>query len=192
MNHSRHHEQTPARRPGRPGRRAVPVRTAARAIAVASAAASLLAAALAPAPALAQPVRGATEAAPASERVHQGLAAPTIETAISAAESKKGTPYGWGGTGPHTFDCSGLVQWSFRQAGVELPRIAHDQVAAGTRIPYSRARRGDLVYWSDRGGYVYHVGIYLGRGRMIDAPESGDHVRERDVFHYNLGGAVRL
>ncbi|MCY9787386.1 C40 family peptidase [Nocardiopsis sp. EMB25] len=186
MSHSRHHEQIPACRPGRPGRQAVPVRTAARAIALATA--FLLAAALAPAPALG----AAAETAPPSDRVHQRLSAPMVETAIRAAESKKGTPYGWGGTGPHAFDCSGLVQWSFRQAGVELPRIAHDQVAVGTRIPYSQARRGDLVYWSDSGGYVYHVGIYLGRGRMIDAPESGDHVRERDVFHHDLGGAVRL
>ncbi|MEV2275817.1 C40 family peptidase [Nocardiopsis sp. NPDC049922] len=188
MTHSRHHEQIPACRPVHPGRQAVSVRTVVRTLRVTVATVSLLAAALAPAPALAH-------AAPApaggtADRVHQALPWSAVETAIRAAESKKGAPYAWGGTGPNTFDCSGLVQWSFRQAGVALPRIARDQAAAGTRIPYSRARRGDLVYWTHGGGDVYHVGIYLGGGRMIDAPESGDHVRERDVMAE--AGAVRL
>lgn len=121
-----------------------------------------------------------------------GLPSSTIEKAISAAESKKGTPYRWGGTGPNGFDCSGLVQWSYKQAGVSLPRVAHDQVKAGTRISYSEARRGDLLYWSRNGKPAHHVAIYLGDGRMIDAPRTGDHVRERAVTRQNLAGAVRL
>ena len=121
-----------------------------------------------------------------------GLPSATIEKAISAAESKKGTPYRWGGTGPNGFDCSGLVQWSYKQAGVSLPRVAHDQVKAGTRISYSEARRGDLLYWTRNGKPAHHVAIYLGDGRMIDAPRTGDHVRERAVTRQNLAGAVRL
>ncbi|OLT26158.1 glycoside hydrolase [Nocardiopsis sp. CNR-923] len=180
MTHSRHHEQIPACRPAQPGRQAGSVRTVARVLSATAATVSLVAAALVPEPALAH-------AAPASAgggdgRVHQTLHWSAVETAIRAAESKKGAPYVWGGTGPNGFDCSGLVQWAFRQAEVELPRIAHDQAAAGIRIPYSGARRGDLVYWAHGGGYVYHVGIYLGGGRMIDAPKRGDHVRERDVM----------
>ncbi|MFI6578809.1 C40 family peptidase [Nocardiopsis sp. NPDC050513] len=181
MTHSRHHEQIPACRPVHPGRQAVSVRTVARALCVTAATVSLIAAALAPAPAPAH-AAPAPAGGTAADRVHQALPWSAVESAIRAAESKKGAPYVWGGTGPNGFDCSGLVQWSFRQAGVALPRVAHDQAAAGFRIPYSHARRGDLVYWANTGGYVYHVGIYLGGGRMIDAPKRGDHVRERDVM----------
>ncbi|OOC56618.1 MULTISPECIES: C40 family peptidase [Nocardiopsis] len=202
MRIQRHYEQTQACRPTDPGRQASPVptrRSGPRAIAVAALTAAALAAGSAPA--LAQPVQplrpvqhlsAAEQASDGSRRVHQALSAPKAERAIDAAESQKGTPYVWGGESPRGFDCSGLVQWAYQQAGVGLPRIAHDQSRAGTRIPYSEARRGDLLYWANSGGYAYHVAIYLGDGRMIDAPRSGDHVRERDVHHYNLGGAVRL
>ncbi|WP_047871736.1 C40 family peptidase [Nocardiopsis sp. RV163] len=200
----RHHERRQACRPTDPGRQASsvpPRRSGGCALAAAALTAALTAGA---APALAHPVQSpqplgpAQQAAPAApdsagpRRVHMSLSRSTLEDAISAAESKKGTPYRWGGTGPNGFDCSGLVQWAYKQAGVELPRIAHDQVGAGSRVSYSRARRGDILYWADSGGYAYHVAIYLGRGRMIDAPNSGDHVRERDVHKHGLAGAVRL
>ncbi|WP_019610441.1 C40 family peptidase [Nocardiopsis sp. CNS-639] len=201
----RHHEQTQACRPTDPGRQASPVpprRSGGRALAVAALTAAALTAGTAPAlaqPAQSlQPVRPAQQAAPTAQdsagprRVHMSLSRSTVEDAIDAAESKKGTPYRWGGTGPNGFDCSGLVQWAYKQAGVDLPRIAHDQVGAGTRVSYSNARRGDILYWADSGGYAYHVAIYLGDGRMIDAPNSGDHVRERDVHKHGLAGAVRL
>ncbi|WP_159944127.1 MULTISPECIES: C40 family peptidase [unclassified Nocardiopsis] len=197
----RHHEQTQACRPTDPGRRAVSVHTrrrGPRALAVAGLTAVVLAAGTPPAPArTAQPAPAgpvgptAVGEAGGPARVHQ-LSSSKVEEAISAAESQKGTPYGWGGTGPHRFDCSGLVQWSFKQAGMSLPRVAHDQVRSGTRVSYSDARRGDILYWADSGGYAYHVAIYLGDGRMIDAPRSGDHVRERAVHRHNLRGAVRL
>lgn len=204
----RHHEQTQACRSTDPGRQASPVpsrRSGGRALAVAALTAAALTAGTAPALAQPlqplqppQPVRPAQQAAATAQdsaeprRVHLSLSRPTVEDAISAAESKKGTPYRWGGTGPNGFDCSGLVQWAYKQAGVELPRVAHDQVGAGTRVSYSDARRGDILYWADSGGYAYHVAIYLGDGRMIDAPNSGDHVRERDVHKHDLAGAVRL
>ncbi|QUX28772.1 C40 family peptidase [Nocardiopsis akebiae] len=201
----RHHEQRQACRPTDPGRQASsvpPRRSGGRALAVAALTAAALTAGAAPAPAQPvqppQPVRPAQQAAPTAQdsagprRVHMSLSTSTVEGAINAAESKKGTPYRWGGTGPNGFDCSGLVQWAYKQAGVELPRIAHDQVGAGTRVSYSNARRGDILYWADSGGYAYHVAIYLGDGRMIDAPNSGDHVRERDVHKHGLAGAVRL
>jgi cell wall-associated NlpC family hydrolase len=201
----RHHEQTRACRSTDPGRQAPPVpssRSGSRALAVAALTAAALAAGAVPAPAQSvqppEPAHPAQQAAATARdsaeprRVHLALPTSTVEDAISAAESQKGTPYRWGGTGPNGFDCSGLVQWSYKQAGVSLPRIAHDQVGSGTRVSYSSARRGDLLYWADSGGYAYHVAIYLGDGRMIDAPRSGDHVRERDVHHQNLAGAVRL
>ncbi|MFL1381594.1 C40 family peptidase [Nocardiopsis protaetiae] len=186
----RHHERTQACRPTDPGRQAAPSRrprAGARALTVAALAAAL---AFGAAPGLAQAAPAAAPAAP-GERVHQ-LSSATAERAIEAAESQKGTPYAWGGSKPGGFDCSGLVQWSFKQAGVNLPRVAQDQVGHGTRVSYANARRGDLLYWTDSGGYAYHVAIYLGNGRMIDAPRTGDKVRERDVTRYNLAGAVRL
>jgi cell wall-associated NlpC family hydrolase len=182
-------------------RQAVPARArrrTPRALAVAVLAAAALAAG--GTPALAQPAHTApaapvAHAAPSSqsaERIHQALSSTAVEKAISAAEAQKGKPYAWGGTGPNSFDCSGLVQHSFKQAGVSLPRIAQDQVNSGTRVSYANARRGDILYWTDNGGYAYHVAIYLGGGRMIDAPRSGGSIAERDVTRYNLAGAVRL
>ena len=115
-----------------------------------------------------------------------------MEEAFSAARPQAGTPYVWGGSGPNGFDCSGLVQWAFGQADVSLPRVTHDQVDQGTRVSYEDARRGDILYWTDSGGYAYHVAIYLGEDRMIDAPHTGSTVGERNVTKQNLAGAVRL
>ncbi|WP_017578767.1 C40 family peptidase [Nocardiopsis valliformis] len=192
----RHHEQTRAcRSTTDPARQAAPAqsrRRTPRALAVAALAAAALAAGGAPALAQPAPSFQAAQSAPSAERVHQALSSSTIEKAIGAAEAQKGKPYAWGGTGPNSFDCSGLVQHSFKQAGVSLPRIAHDQVNSGTRVSYANAKRGDILYWADSGGYAYHVAIYLGGGRMIDAPRSGGSIAERDVTRYNLAGAVRL
>lgn len=198
MHLPRHHEQTRACRPTtHPGQQAVAVGArprGTRALVVAALAAAALTTGVAPA--LAQPHQPTAPAVTAEqsgpERVHQALTSDTIDKAISAAEAQKGKPYSWGGTGPGSFDCSGLVQYAFGEAGVSLPRIAHDQVGAGTRVSYSNAQRGDLLYWTDGGGYAYHVAIYLGGGRMIDAPSSGGKIGERAVTRYNLAGGVRL
>ncbi|RKS07404.1 cell wall-associated NlpC family hydrolase [Nocardiopsis sp. Huas11] len=201
MRKQRECERTEACRPSGRGRQASPVgRSGPRAAAVVLAVVASLAAGAAPA--LAQPTAPAAAAAPAAapsaagagqgERIHQSLSSSTVEKAIDAAESHAGKPYAWGGTGPNSFDCSGLVQASFREAGVRLPRIAQDQVNSGTRVSYSKAERGDLLYWTDNGGYAYHVAIYLGGGRMFDAPNSGGRVGERAVTRTNLAGAVRL
>lgn len=188
----RHHEQTRVCRPAEPGRQTLPGRhnpATARALIVAALTSAALA--VGAAPALAHPVQ-APAAQGSEERVHQALSSSTVEEVISAAQSQTGTPYGWGGTGPNSFDCSGLVQWAYGQADVSLPRVAHDQVNHGTRVSYGDAQRGDILYWSDGGGYAYHVAIYLGNDRMIDAPNSGSTVGERNVTRHNLAGAVRL
>ncbi len=96
-------------------------------------------------------------------------------TAVSAAVSQLGDPYVWGGSTPATgFDCSGLVQWAYSQAGVELPRTAAEQQQVGVRVPsLAQATPGDLVFY---GQPAYHVGIYLGNGLMVNAPEAGQTV----------------
>lgn len=203
MRKQRECELSEACRPVERGRQASPVgRSGPRAAVVALAVVAALAAGAAPAlahPAATTATTAAT-AAPAAapsaggsgERIHQSLSSSTVEKAIDAAESHAGKPYAWGGNGPSSFDCSGLVQTAFREAGVKLPRIAQDQVNSGTRVSYSKAERGDLLYWSDNGGYAYHVAIYLGGGRMFDAPRSGGRIGERAVTRTNLAGAVRL
>ncbi|MFD0330917.1 NlpC/P60 family protein [Streptacidiphilus monticola] len=87
--------------------------------------------------------------------------------ALRAAESRLGSPYVYGATGPHAFDCSGLMYWSWQQAGVTLPRTAAGQASAGRRVPLSQARPGDLVIFY---GDMHHVGMYAGNGMVIHAP----------------------
>ena len=104
------------------------------------------------------------------------------ETAIAYAMSKLGKPYVWGATGPNAFDCSGLVQAAFRAAGINLPRTTHTIIAMGTPIGRSALQRGDLV-WPTSG----HVGIYLGDGMFINAPQPGDVVKISKLYAFYAG-----
>ncbi|HEY6297873.1 MAG TPA: NlpC/P60 family protein, partial [Streptosporangiaceae bacterium] len=70
-----------------------------------------------------------------------------LDTALRAAESRQGLPYVWGASGPSAFDCSGLVQWAFAQAGVRMPRVADDQARAGPAVPVSELEPGDLLFY---------------------------------------------
>jgi cell wall-associated NlpC family hydrolase len=100
--------------------------------------------------------------------------------AVSAALGELGVPYVWGGASPATgFDCSGLVQWAYGQAGIALPRVASAQEQVGVPVPtLADAVPGDLVFY---GNPAYHVGIYLGDGYMVDAPETGQTVSIQPV-----------
>lgn len=93
-------------------------------------------------------------------------------TAIAYAEQQLGKPYVWGATGPNSFDCSGLTMRAWQAAGVTIPRVSQDQYAALPRFPYSQRQPGDLVFYANSGG-VYHVAIYIGNDRMIEAPQPG-------------------
>lgn len=97
--------------------------------------------------------------------------------ALVTAESRIGTPYRYGGAGPDSFDCSGLVAYSYAQAGIMLPRTAAQQYAAVTPVPKRDLRPGDLVFFRVNGRSVGHVGIYAGDERFVDAPQSGGTVR---------------
>ncbi|MDT0396399.1 C40 family peptidase [Streptomyces edwardsiae] len=106
--------------------------------------------------------------------------AAKAEKALAFARAQIGKPYVWGATGPGSYDCSGLTQAAWKAAGVSLPRTTYDQVNAGTTVPVSQARPGDLVFFYDD---VTHVGIYIGNGMMIHAPKPGTYVREESVYY---------
>jgi cell wall-associated NlpC family hydrolase len=118
-----------------------------------------------------------------------------ITVALRAAASKLGRPYVWGAEGPDTFDCSGLVQWAFAQAGVRMPRVTHQQWVSGPQVPLSQAQPGDLLFWRldpTNPGYISHVAIYWGNGKMVVAPRTGDVVKIAPVNTRNLAGVVRV
>ncbi|MFE2284991.1 NlpC/P60 family protein [Streptomyces sp. NPDC059443] len=109
-------------------------------------------------------------------------------TAVMAARSAVGRPYVWGSTGPSGFDCSGLMVWSYRQAGVALPRTSQAQRYAGRQVPLSEARPGDLVtYRSD----ASHVGMYVGNGQVVHAPYPGARVRYDPVGMMPVSSVTR-
>jgi cell wall-associated NlpC family hydrolase len=99
-------------------------------------------------------------------------------TVIQAALSRIGSPYSWGGSGPSAFDCSGLVMWSFQQAGISLPHSSQALASGGQAVSQDQMQPGDLVtYYSD----ASHVGIYIGDGMMVHASTYGTPVRVAPV-----------
>jgi peptidoglycan DL-endopeptidase CwlO len=122
--------------------------------------------------------------------------AAQVNTMLRAAESRRGMRYVWGAAGPTTFDCSGLVQWSFAQAGIVMPRVAADQAVTGPAVPVSQLQPGDLLFYHTdptAPTYISHVAIYLGNGWMIQAPEPGEDVEVVPAdFGSEFAGAVRV
>jgi peptidoglycan DL-endopeptidase CwlO len=125
-----------------------------------------------------------------------GLTAAEVLKFLTAAESRLGLPYVWGGSGPLVFDCSGLVQWSLAQAGVVMPRVAADQARTGPEVPLSRLQPGDLLFYHTdptAPGYISHVAIFVGDGEMVQAPEPGLDVEIVPAdFGSEFAGAVAV
>jgi peptidoglycan DL-endopeptidase CwlO len=124
------------------------------------------------------------------------VAGPAIDVMLKAAESRVGMPYVYGAAGPTSFDCSGLVQWSFAQAGIEMPRVAADQARSGPAVPVSQLEAGDLLFYHTdptAPEYISHVAIYLGHGLMIQAPQPGMDVEIVPAdFGAEFAGAIRV
>ena len=117
------------------------------------------------------------------------------EQIVQSAMAMMGTPYRYGGASPRGFDCSGLVVYSYNQAGVSVPRTSREQYRKAQPVPVSAARPGDLVFFGSN-RTVNHVGIYLGDDEFIHAPEASKSVKissiQYDYYKANFAGVGRL
>ncbi|MCM3844900.1 NlpC/P60 family protein [Pseudonocardia sp. DR1-2] len=156
--------------------------------------------------------RVAQESAPSDGPAPRRTGSAAIETVIDRAMAQLGTIYAWGGgnsRGPTRgirdggvadahgdfrkvgFDCSGLMQFAFAGVGISLPRYSGNQANAGRLVPISDMRRGDMLSWAE-GGRTHHIAIYLGDGKMLEAPYSGASVRVTPVRYDGLNKVTRL
>ncbi|MER8231265.1 C40 family peptidase [Streptomyces sp. NPDC094049] len=110
---------------------------------------------------------------------------------VAFARAQIGDSYVMGGTGPNSWDCSGLVQAAYRQAGIDLPRISGDQSSMGTSVSLSNLQPGDILYWGSRSG-SYHVAVYVGGGKYVGAQNPSTGVVERSLDWDTPSGAVRI
>jgi cell wall-associated NlpC family hydrolase len=139
----------------------------------------------------------AAAVAAAGGSVGSGEADPpnrTVASAIAWAKQQLGKPYQWGGTGPSSFDCSGLTQGAYRHAGITLPRVAADQYNAGPHPSLANLLPGDLLFWAtdtSNPATIHHVTMYLGGGLMIAAPHTGTDVQIQPVYVGEFIGATR-
>ena len=122
--------------------------------------------------------------------------AAALAAMLRAALSRQGMPYVYGAAGPASFDCSGLVRWSFAQAGIVMPRVAADQALSGPAVPVSQLEPGDLLFYHTdptAPDYISHVAIYLGNGLMLQAPHTGLEVEVVPAaFGSEFAGAIRV
>jgi cell wall-associated NlpC family hydrolase len=110
-----------------------------------------------------------------------GVAAQALQFALA----QLGKPYKWGGTGPDSFDCSGLTMRAYESAGVDLPHFAAFQYQASHPLTYGQLRPGDLLFWAtdqNDSNTIYHEAIYLGSGKMVQAPKTGWNVMISDMW----------
>ncbi len=112
---------------------------------------------------------------------------------VAEATSHLGDPYVWGGEAPGGFDCSGLVQYSYKTAmGVSLPRVADAQSTKGEDVALSDVHMGDLLFFENADGEVSHVAIYLGEGCYLEAPHEGDVVKVTSFEEHEPSFAKRV
>ncbi|GAA4807208.1 hypothetical protein GCM10023200_51050 [Actinomycetospora chlora] len=119
-----------------------------------------------------------TGSSSSSDSQASSVGSSVAQRAIAAARGQLGVPYVWGGTTPDGFDCSGLTQWAFEHAGIDLPRTSRAQAQEGQEVSQANMQPGDLIFFNSP---VSHVGIYIGNGKMIEAPRSGEDVKISDT-----------
>ncbi|MGW6703675.1 C40 family peptidase [Streptomyces sp. NPDC054956] len=139
-------------------------------------------------------LEGKSASAGGSSQGEGTVTAPATGSAaaiVNFARAQVGKAYVMGGTGPSSFDCSGLVQAAYRQAGISLPRMSQAQSSAGTSVSLSALQPGDVLYWGSKGS-AYHVAIYVGGGKFVGAQNSSTGIVERSLSYDKPTGAVRI
>lgn len=124
---------------------------------------------------------------------YPNISIPTANTvgaqALQAAMTRRGDPYIWGAAGPGEFDCSGLVVWAYAQEGIALPHYTGSLWNSGVHVARADLKPGDLIFFF---ADISHVGIYVGNGLMIDAPDFGQTVKVEPIYWSAYVGAVRI
>jgi cell wall-associated NlpC family hydrolase len=138
---------------------------------------------------LAPATASADEPAPASSSSTATAPSAAAQTAVDTARAQVGKAYRYGAAGPDSFDCSGLSQYAYRAAGIELPHSSRSQSEMGTPVERADLQPGDLVFFYDPVG---HVGIYVGDGQMVDAGSEQTGVSQRTVDMEGYNFARRL
>ncbi|MFE1366846.1 C40 family peptidase [Streptomyces anulatus] len=130
---------------------------------------------------------GSSASAPSSSSNVSGSAA----SIVAFAKAQVGDAYVPGGTGPNSWDCSGLVQAAYRTAGIDLPRVSQSQSTFGTQVSLDNLQPGDILYWGSAGS-AYHVAIYVGGGEFVGAQNSNTGTVQRSLDYDRPTGAVRV
>lgn len=121
------------------------------------------------------PAQNTTATKPAQHQTQQA-SSQAAQTVVNAAKSQIGKPYVWGATGPNAYDCSGLVQYAYSQAGKNIGRTTYQQAGAGQHVSVSQAQAGDILMWGD-----YHDAIYVGNNQYVHAPQPGQNVTQATI-----------
>jgi peptidoglycan DL-endopeptidase CwlO len=123
-----------------------------------------------------------------STRPASATISSSAATALRYAYAQQGDPYRWGAAGPYSFDCSGLTMAAYRAAGIFLPHSSRMQYWSGWKIRRGYWAPGDLIFWASNTHYsstIYHVAMYIGGGRVIEAPRPGLRVRIAPIWNYS-------
>lgn len=130
-------------------------------------------------PAQHQTQQASSQAAQPAKQQASTQSSSTVQTVVNAAKSQIGKPYVWGATGPNAYDCSGLVQYAYSQAGKNIGRTTYQQAGAGQHVSVSQAQAGDILMWGD-----YHDAIYVGNNQYVHAPQPGQNVTQATISSY--------
>ncbi|ART98469.1 hydrolase [Lactobacillus gasseri] len=123
--------------------------------------------------------QASSQAAQPAKQQASTQSSSTAQTVVNAAKSQIGKPYVWGATGPNAYDCSGLVQYAYSQAGKNIGRTTYQQAGAGQHVSVSQAQAGDILMWGD-----YHDAIYVGNNQYVHAPQPGQNVTQATISSY--------